>query len=158
MTKTIRATNLQLAAASSAALKAAQQPQQAPAVETPPNAVQAPPQEPEGEPDEFEPEPFRILLPRLNYQSMTDELVPVSTRVATEALQFLFCSRAWHDDPELLHRKVRRWKGELFDGGWEQKARAMRAENPARWTFARIAKQLAVPRPQVEALFRAKAS
>lgn len=103
---------------------------------------------------DIEPEPHRICLPRLNYTTMTDEDVPINVEVATEALRFLFCSKAWHDNPDLLHRKVRQWKQTLYDGGWEQKARAMRAENPARWTFARIAKQLAVPRPAVEALFK----
>jgi len=122
---------------------------------------EAPPQDPglsdaaedEGGLD-IEPEPHRICLPRLNYATMTDEDVPINVEVATEALRFLFCSKAWHDNPDLLHRKVRKWKETLYDGGWELKARAMRAENPARWTFARIAKQLAVPRPAVEALFR----
>lgn len=97
--------------------------------------------------------PPRIRLARFNYATMQDELVPVDAEVASEALRFLFTSSAWHDDIDLIRRKVRAWKERIYDVGWESEARKLRAENAQRWTFAKIARQLGVSRTQVRSLF-----
>lgn len=99
--------------------------------------------------------PPRLLLPRYNFSTMQEDLVPVDVSVASEALRFLFTSSAWHDDLDLLRRKVRKWKENIYDIGWESEARKLRAENPQRWTFAKIARQLGVTRTAVRALFTA---
>lgn len=107
----------------------------------------------ESEETEAEATPARIRLPRFDYRTMQDELVPVDSDTAAEALRFLFTSSAWHDDLDLLRRKVRKWKESIYDTGWETEARRLRALSPQKWTYARIARKLGVSRTAVRALF-----
>ena len=107
----------------------------------------------EPEDTETEAAPARIRLPRFNFQTMQEELVPVDNDTAAEVLRFVLTSSAWHDDVDLLRRKARKWKETIYDTGWETVARRLRAQSPQKWTYARIARKLGVTRTAVKALF-----
>jgi hypothetical protein len=95
-----------------------------------------------------------LTLPKHNWTTGAPEDMPVDLGVAREVLTFLFGAQHFLDDPDLLRRRIKLWRERIYLTGWEDRARELRTENAAAWTYSRIARELGVSKALVEALFR----
>lgn len=53
-------------------------------------------------------------LPKFDFNTLTDTETPINPVVVQEMLRYFLVSKAWHDDLEEVHRKVRLWKGRMW--------------------------------------------
>lgn len=58
-----------------------------------------------------------LTMQKDNFDTGVPDVLPVNLDVVEEVLRYLFNSKVWHDDIEALHRKVRGWKGRIYQVG-----------------------------------------
>lgn len=54
-------------------------------------------------------------LPKFDFDTLQETETPISPKVIQEMLRYFLVTKAWHDDLEEIHRKVRLWKQRMWE-------------------------------------------